>query len=272
MERNKTQLESMEEIQAVARGGSDRPRVQTQLETSVENDNRAEKYKPTVRPSMAVVTVLFDGLDRGERIAVRTDKCVVGRSDCDINVSHDVQMSGKHFELVRPSKTGARWRVRDLDSTNGTYGRISDALLSNELEFLIGSRRFRFLDVDSAIEANEQPAEQRNVTQKWAIPAELDLAPKVPAVVEITPSGESDKIKIEEDEVFIGSDQAACAIHVDDRFVDPIHAKIYRDEHGRWHLVNQKSTNGTWVKIDDITIEKTAQIQAGEQRFSIWVS
>jgi FHA domain len=46
--------------------------------------------------------------------------------------------------LDRRSAGRFRWHLTDLQSTNGTFVRIGNALLRHQQELLIGSRRYRF--------------------------------------------------------------------------------------------------------------------------------
>jgi len=279
LERTTTQFETIESIQeALASHGATPQSDSTPVRSvtaheQVFSEPAAKRFKPTNRPPTAVVSVLFDGLDTGEQFVVRGPKLTVGRSKGEIQITHDTLMSSKHFELVRPEKKDGRWRVHDLESTNGTFARISDAMLSDETEFLVGGHRFKFRDVDHA-SGKTDPEPERNVTQAWVLPADLDeVAEKRPSVVEVLPTGEGDENIVETDEFLIGSGPSSCGlVIVEDSFVDQVHARIYRDDHGRWHLENLRSLNGTWVRFKNIPIETFSQIQAGEQRFAIWTS
>jgi len=277
--RNSTQLESVESIrEALCRRTLIEPEGQaprrslTAPEVLRPNAGEPLKFRPTIRQSMAIITVLYDGLDEGDRNVVQNESCVVGRSDADINIPHDPLLSSQHFKLYLPDKSGTRWRICDLKSTNGTFARIADALLVDEMEFLVGNHRYRFLDVDNTVASKVEPAPVRNTTQAWQLPGNDDLEARMPAVVNVTPTGTGERLPITGNEVYVGTDTRQCGIAVeDDQFVNSLHARIYRDEHGRWHLANNKSLNGTWVRINEIPIEKNAQIQAGEQRFSVTV-
>ncbi len=56
--------------------------------------------------------------------------------------SVDPFVEPEHAVLTRDEKRG--WQVRDLDSLNGVWLRVSRAFLSSKLEFLLGEQRFRF--------------------------------------------------------------------------------------------------------------------------------
>ena len=60
-------------------------------------------------------------------------------------IPHDAQISGRHAELRQALvKEKYRWSLVDLQSTNGTYVRVGQAILEHGQEFLIGCTRFRF--------------------------------------------------------------------------------------------------------------------------------
>src|SRR5688572_16028149 len=100
MTRGSTQLESIDEIRQALRKRTQSERTPTSLEADAAPiTQQAERFRPVSRPSMAIVTVLFDGLDEGERIAVRGNSCIVGRTEGRILISNDSAISSKHFEL-----------------------------------------------------------------------------------------------------------------------------------------------------------------------------
>jgi hypothetical protein len=227
-------------------------------------------FKPTRRPPMALLHVFDDGADDGEVIRLRGERFVIGRSEGDLVIPHDCQISGRHAELVRQRDEDGRWLwvLTDLGSTNGTFVRAGAAVLKEGQEFLIGRTRYRFEA------ANENPAPGADATGSpkatvaWNSGANLP----VPAVVELTLDGPGGRVPLIKPEYWIGSDRAACAISpADDPFVSPRHARLSLDAKGRWHLNNNKSANGVWVRIDQMELTGSCYFQLGEQRFSFKV-
>jgi hypothetical protein len=54
----------------------------------------------------------------------------------------------------------------------------------------------------------------------------------------------------------------------DDPFVNARHARLRRDAKGRWHVENNRSVNGVWLRIDQpLPLEGSCQFLLGEQRF-----
>ena len=86
--RQATVLESVEEIRAQIRGMAvvnnpvDARVVITAPATGAEQDTAA--YRPTMRPSMAVLHVLDDGEDSGEVLRIRPNSFVIGRVEGDL--------------------------------------------------------------------------------------------------------------------------------------------------------------------------------------------
>jgi pSer/pThr/pTyr-binding forkhead associated (FHA) protein len=72
---------------------------------------------------------------------------------------------------------------------------------------------------------------------------------------------------------WIGRDPRDCAVaRPDDVLVSPKHARLHRDVKGQWHVSNNKSVNGLWLRIEQIVLEGACQIRLGEQRFQFRVS
>ena len=60
--------------------------------------------------------------------------------------------------------------------------------------------------------------------------------------------------------------RAGCTVALDDPFVGPIHAEVWRTQ-GGWRIRNT-GANGLWVRIDEpVELRAPAQFLCGEQRF-----
>ncbi len=219
---------------------------------------------------MALLTVLFDGRDEGDVIPLRSDRTLLGRTDGTVLVPHDGMMSSRHAEITRVFDRGRwRWFLTDLDSTNGTYVRVSTALLKHEQEFLLGSRRYRFDAApqggDGQAPGGQAPGQPQVATRGWQSVSPTDV---IPSFVELKVNGTGQRYFIAQEEHWIGSDpEQASIVLTDDPMVNPRHARIGRDSKGRWVLENAGSLNGLWLRIHRIAIDGTGQFQLGEQRF-----
>jgi hypothetical protein len=221
----------------------------------------AQPERPSLRPPLALLCILDDGRHDGEWVRLRGDRHVLGRTEGDIRIPHDLQMSGRHAELVRQkAPAGYRWLLIDLQSTNGTFVRIGSTLLRHDNELLIGRGRYRF-------EAGARPVPDAppGTTQGWAGGSIHSL---VPALVEVVPAGTGQRFPLTLLEYWIGRDPKACALaRPDDVLLNPCHARLYRDAQGQWHIANNKSLNGLWLRIDQMPLEGACQFRLGEQRF-----
>jgi hypothetical protein len=56
-------------------------------------------FRPTLRPPTPILTICDDGSEDGELIRIRKDSFVIGRTEGDLLIPHDSQISGRHAEL-----------------------------------------------------------------------------------------------------------------------------------------------------------------------------
>ena len=69
-------------------------------------------------------------------------------------------------------------------------------------------------------------------------------------------------------EYWIGRDAQSCQIaRPDDLLVNARHARLYRNAKGEWHVENNKSLNGLWLRVEQMTLTGNCQFRLGEQRF-----
>jgi pSer/pThr/pTyr-binding forkhead associated (FHA) protein len=225
----------------------------------------AHRERPTQRPPMALLCILDDGKQDGEWFRLRADRTVIGRADGDIRIPHDVQMSTHHAEIVREqTTTGWRWLLHDAGSTNGTFVRIGNTVLRNYNELLIGQGRYRF-EAGIAPPQGIAAPETSGTTQ---MPQPGLMRALVPALVEITAAGPVQRFPLGLPEYWFGRDPGSSSIvRPDDPFVDPQHARFFRDKAGQWHVENNASVNGLWLRIKTIALDKACQFRLGEQRF-----
>jgi len=225
------------------------------------------RFRPRLRPPMLALCAWDDDGDAGHWTRVYSDRFVIGRTEGDLVFPHEGAMSNPHLELVRePAQGHWVWKLRDLESTNGTFVRINRATLHHGQVLLLGSGRYRFKGIaQGGRQAQSQPEVQVQHTQQWQMIKPEDVTPML---VQLTPEGEAQTIMIETDEQWVGSDPAACHAPVtDDLLLDPRHAKIRRAGREQWAIEDNDSTNGTWSMVQEIVIKDTIQFQVGEQRF-----
>ncbi len=281
--RNVTMVESVEEIRAQIRGRANaRETIPPTVKESVpvtlpaasaagESRDDTVRFKPVNRPGVALLVILDDGEDDGEVVRLRRESFIIGRVQGDLVIPHDGNMSGKHAEIVRRLE-GNRWHwfLRDLQSTNGTFVRVSGGILRDGQEVLIGGTGYRFESAAQADDPDEGPVIPggASATRKWGGGSIAQLAAQMsPALVTLTPDGDGRKYLLDQPDQWVGRDAAQASVVLDDPLVSPRHARIHRDAKGKWMIQNNKSLNGIWMRITEASLERGGQFQCGEQRF-----
>jgi pSer/pThr/pTyr-binding forkhead associated (FHA) protein len=226
----------------------------------------AAPFRPCSRPSMALLVILDDGDVDGESVRIRAASFVIGRVQGDLIIPHDGNMSGRHAEIQRRLEGGRhQWYLRDLDSTNGTYVRVASGILRDGQEMVLGGTAYRF----DAPHAGEIVG-AGDGTRKWTGGSLEQLTATVhPSLVELGAEEDAHRFLLNRAEHWIGRDPGQCSIVLEDLFVSPRHARIFRDAKGRWMIQNNRSLNGVWIRITEMALEKGGQFQCGEQRFLI---
>ena len=101
---------------------------------------------------MASVNILADGSrTEGEIFWIREGVAVIGRTEGQILIPHDPNISSRHAEIVRRHTEGKyTWHINDLESQNGVFLRVTSRTLSHNDAFMIGQRLFRLDTVSQA--------------------------------------------------------------------------------------------------------------------------
>ena len=246
----------------------------SQKPSSERQDGSTVPYRPILRPPRAALCILDDGGQGGEWVRIRSERIVIGRTDGDVVIPDDSGMSTSHVELVRRFEGGYhRWYLKDLNSRNGTFVNAASARLRQNMELMIGMRRFRFETGASApAMAAQQPAVTRQVTQAWQVLPAPALKALLPALVELTSEGGEFRHSLSNEEHIVGADASKASVHLkDDPTVSPTHARLIRDSGGRWSIEDMKSLNGTWLRTAEFAVDSTCSFQLGEQRFVLKV-
>jgi pSer/pThr/pTyr-binding forkhead associated (FHA) protein len=235
--------------------------------------------RPCYRAPMAILQILDDGRKSAELVRLRTENCVIGRTEGDVRIVHDLQISIRHAEIIRACQDGRHsWHLRDLDSTNGTYVRIKAALLTNDQDLIIGRHRFRFVaaSAEADPEANaEEPPPVPDIRQTccWQVAESSISLPKQhkrPHLVELLADGEGRRIPLMHDSEWIGRDGSLGPLAFpDDMTMNLRHARLYRAREDHWRIEDSGSANGVWLRIREIHLTHQASFMLGEQIFVI---
>lgn len=268
-----TRLESAEEIRRWHRAQQQQP-MTAELLTARDDDTKL--FVPRQRPPLAMVCLLDDGKNAGEWIRIRSSSLTIGRdrSKADIAIEFDAGISSRHLEIaVFRANTGQwQWRVRDLNSTNGTFARVSSAILQDNQDILIGASRLRF--TASRSQGKQGPSEdplRAKTTQQWQAVREGTVDSPA-AQIHCIDHEPPETFVLRGAENWIGRDAGKCSIVLGgDPFVSPVHAKVTVDENGRWRITNAGAKNGTWVRVDELLVQRRGEFQIGEQRLIVRV-
>ncbi|HET6879501.1 MAG TPA: FHA domain-containing protein [Pirellulales bacterium] len=243
------------------------PRAKSRPEapSAAATADAAQPFRPRVRPPLLLLCIVDEGQDGGEWRRLRADHTVIGRAEGDIVIPHDSGISARHAELRRVTYQGRfRWVLRDLKSTNGTFVRAAAAPLDDHQEFIVGATRFRLELTPKAATGDDLRS-----TNQWQAATNEPVA-AAPALIELHSKGPGTPHPLAQKEVWIGSDASCQIVLAGDPFVSGRHARL-RNRNDRWELENHQSLNGTWLRINEIPIDSTAEFQLGEQRFLVKV-
>ena len=232
----------------------------------------AQPYRPLIRPPMPLLTVFDDGKPDGEIIRIRGTRFVIGRTEGHLKFPTDNQISSRHVEIALQDRNGAkRWIVTDLSSTNGTYARVTRAALADRAEFAVGAGFFRLDFPTSGHAATIDHLPSRARPDATLAPGEAQATFGVPKLVELVRGAVFAQWSLLQPEYWIGSDPACTMARPNDPFCEPKHARLFSDSHGAWHVENNLSLNGVWLRVPHIVVTGTAYFQIGEQRFKLQV-
>jgi hypothetical protein len=228
-------------------------------------------FRPTVRPPVPILTVFDDGKTDGELIRVREPRFTIGRTEGDLRFPLDGRMSARHVEITHQVVGGLhRWVVTDLQSTHGMFVRVSKTHLADRAEILVGGGRYRFEQgqPDPGMTTDYPAAPNTAATQGWS----AEPGPfRPPALTELLGREIGNRILLVKGEYWIGS-EAGCAIcRADDPFCEPKHVRVFRGARGGWQAEHNKTQNGLWLRMVQITVESMILFQIGEQRFKLKV-
>jgi len=232
----------------------------------------ATPFRPTIRPPVCILTIFDDGKSEGEVVRIRSNRFVIGRTEGDLLLPHDEQISSRHVEITRQLIAGQqRWVVTDLQSTNGLFLRVSRTVLSDKSEFLVGKGRYRYEEPGGRAPQTVDHLDSSPVPPGTV--GFVDSAPGIvhPALTELVARGAGNRILLVKPEYWIGADTSCAICRSEDPFTSPKHVHLFRDSKGAWNAQNNKTLNGVWFRIPQMTVEDGCLLQIGEQRFRLKV-
>ncbi len=231
-----------------------------------ESADAVVRFRPHQRPPMAMIELLDDGGDRSEEFRIRADNVTIGRTNAEIVIPHDSQISGNHVMVSRRLiNSEYHWFLTDMSSTNGTFLRVGKNYLQVGVPILIGSFRYSYRAA-MAHGGNEPSGAIPAGTRGWQAPRPEDLKRQTAALVRIANDGTEVDFPFPRDGAKIGSDSSQCQIVIsDDPTVNRVHACVQLTDKGLV-IEDNKSLNGLWVAISERRLGNSAAFQIGEQR------
>lgn len=232
--------------------------------------SNTKKYRPTLRPPMALLQLFDDGRDSYESVRIRKSMTSVGRSGCDVCIPHDNLIASEHLLIKRSDQHGRyQWSIQDTSADKlGLFVRVRRARLRDRSEFIVGSQRILF---DAGALANSDGhASLSDRLDRGSIPGELSQADSIScASLSIPLNPGLPKLWLLGSEYWIGrsSTCAMCIAH--DPFLAAKHVRIAKQSNGEWHAHTEKVPNGMWVRLDSITVKGSCTFQVGEQRMRL---
>ncbi len=224
-------------------------------------------FRPHRRPPVPRLVALDDGqLLEGEVWRVRRARTIIGRVEGTIVIPNDPDISAKHLEIASVRVEGeTRWRLVDLNSTNGTFVRVNRAPLADGKELILASHRYRV-----RLTSPPGPADQ-DIRSTRSFHGES--SPTCPTLyLELLTPERQPQFRIGSGGATIGADASQCdLVPTDDPYLSPLHARV-SCVGDRWQIEDAGSVNGTWVRIDRVTLDQDAEFQIGEQRFRFLLS
>ena len=201
---------------------------------------RTLKFRPSIRPPMATLMVYHDHDRAFDTHPLRDSRTIIGREKGDIVINHDRLMSSVHAEILRVNEDGRwLWKLRDCDSTNGTFVSVDKAPLTNDDELILGSERYKFI-LNSEGKASLCHLQLGQVIETMLLSSEGSL---------------------------VGRDKCDEMNAFWDKHLDAKHALIHIGRNGKWYIKNTKSLNGVWYRVKELSLAQTCFFQMGEQRF-----
>ena len=218
---------------------------------------------PTPRPGTSgaiLVAVLKDGTD-GPNYSLNEEQTDIGRLEGDIILADDPYLSPRHLRIKR---RGDAFVLRDLESVNGTYFRLRDAIeLVDSDVLLVGQQVMKFELIDDG-EAPIGPGMQQGVLL-FGTPE----APRLARLVQITTEGIGrDVFHLYRDETVLGRENGDI-VFSDDPFMSRRHASITLDRASkRVTLRDLGSSNGTSIRLrSERVLVHGDQFRAGRHLF-----
>ncbi|QDV68116.1 FHA domain protein [Rosistilla carotiformis] len=263
-----TQLESDEEVQ----------RVQAELRHQAQGSGKKRSsddeklFRPTARPPVVMLVVCDDGKDSGELIRIRSDRFTIGRTEGDLQISHDEMISSRHVALHRQSVAGqVRLCATDLQSRNGLFVRVTKAPLMHQAEVLIGGGHYKMDIVRDDVPETVALAGPEELLPASTKALEGQHVPGAVILSEIIAGRAETRTMLDRSRYVIGRGEHCEIQRPRDPYTRTVHAVLSRSERGTWVIEGANTINGIWLRVPQIVVNvgKSCEFRIGEQRFRL---
>jgi len=186
-------------------------------------------YQSPYRWTAPRILICDDGsLESGEMIYIRSDRTTIGRTAGEITIGHDIAMSASHAEIVREDHGGRHaWVLHDLNSRNGTLGRVRRVTIDPGQTILLGSKRFHFEAAGPGVSLSPGGPEAKTI--RLDHPAGISEGGQPALVENDSPhSLGGQRHPFRNFRVTVGLPGYGNEIELDDPCIAPLHAEIGR--------------------------------------------
>jgi hypothetical protein len=246
----------------------DKAHPSTSSTSQIQTLSECSIFSPQRRPCYPQLIVLDDqSLDLGECLRIRDLQVSIGRDRCDLTFPAESMMSAHHATLALTEIADQTWSwvLNDHQSANGLYIRIDEFGLTPGLEFLLGGSKIVVEGPRKHLPAASDTLASGIFPYRSATKVEKKATGLRRVPYALSPASEI--IPLTGRSLEIGSSVNGPGRIEHDPFVEAIHAKVILHGSSHWKIVDQKSTNGIWLRITKAIMQTPCEFLAGEQRF-----
>ncbi len=218
---------------------------------------QAEERELKVR----LVLIKPDGTE-AESYTMRGGKMTIGQTGQTISFPNDPYVSTAHAEISFQSN---KLTIKDLDSTNGVYWKITDQTqIYPGAYFRIGRQLLR-LELPGECRTHRTKSDLNDDSRYWAGPPSQPWA----RLVQVLDEGKIGEIHLlMEPEILIGREEGEVRFALDP-FISSRHTTLKNDQ-GNCYLYDLDSSNGTYLRIQEPKmLVHQDRIQVGNQVLKI---
>ncbi len=232
-------------------------------ERSTDTMEESRPFAPLRRVSYPRITILDDGSSTtGEIIRLRKDAFTFGRTEGDVIFPPDGLISSCHcrISLDQIAHRQWAWTLEDLNSRHGVFLRCPEIFLTPGMEMLAGGTKLRMHGERAMIAG----AKRNFHFVPYLVEAQELTKRNTIEVCSFSLEHQSTHIDLPKKSIGLGRCSHPCFQR--DPFLEPLHMEIVRTAPSEWKLIDKKSLNGTFLRIQSTRLYGKTEFQIGEQR------